>query len=138
MMSGERTKKGFYFNCVSGEGATASDACIETMISRLWQIENAYHTDEDAQRVLIEDRDVIHLWDQQGALMNGHYQLPIPFKSNLPKTPDNLVLAKLSLHGLKRRLQRDEDLRQRYTEEMRKLVDKGYAEHVLYYHGVAG
>lgn len=61
-------------------------------------------------------------------MVDGHYQLPIPFKNEVPWMADNLILAKQRLQGLKRRLLRSEDLRARYTEEMEKLVEKGYAE----------
>ena len=74
------------------------------------------------------DREVIHLWDEQGRMVDGHYQLPIPFKTESPRMEDNLTLAKQRLQSLKRRLLKSDNLRKRYTEEMEKLVEKGYAE----------
>ncbi|XP_043211405.1 uncharacterized protein LOC122375894 [Amphibalanus amphitrite] len=59
----------------------------------------------------------------------GHYEAPLPMKDE--KTmPDNRDLAVARLSQLKRRLLRDEKLRDEYTAFMSDLLLKGYAEPV--------
>ena len=59
---------------------------------------------------------------------DGHYQLPLLWKNASVKLPDSLDMAKRRLESVKRRLERDDMLKIKYTQEMQRVLDKGYAE----------
>lgn len=61
---------------------------------------------------------------------NGHYEMPLPFRTEMPELPNNKLFALRRLQGLKARLQKDQRYRQHYTTFMKELLDKGYAQPV--------
>ncbi len=65
----------------------------------------------------MEDKVVINLWSRRWNIVDGHYQLPIPFWHAHLKLPDNKRMAEQRLQGLKGRLQRHLQLGERYKEK---------------------
>ena len=121
-------RPGFMLSSLTNTNGICFNGGLEAMIGRLWEVENAYETRGSTRLMSARDQEVIHLWDEQGRLVNGHYQLPIPFKSEVPWMDDNLTFARQRLWSLKRRLLKNENLHRRYTIEMEKLMKRGYAE----------
>ncbi|XP_013402058.1 uncharacterized protein LOC106167743 [Lingula anatina] len=74
------------------------------------------------------DEKVLLLWERECRLSNGHYELPIPWKTD-KKVPNNLVAAAPRLSSLKRSIT-NKGIMPQYHEEMDKLLKKGYAEKV--------
>ena len=56
--------------------------------------------------------------------------MPIPFKDAKPELPNNRCVAEKRLQLLGRRLNQDDELRDKYLSGMKDLFDKGYAEPV--------
>ena len=61
---------------------------------------------------------------------DGHYQMPLPFREEDPKLPNNKMLAIHRMKGLQVRMDKDEDYRQKYNTAMDEVLTKGYAEKV--------
>lgn len=61
---------------------------------------------------------------------DSHYELPLPFKQELVKLPNNKEVALNRLSKLKRRLQHDSRYRKDYLLFMAEVIDRGYAERV--------
>ena len=95
-----------------------------TDINKLWEIDNEGFEKSDMS---ILDKRVINLWDTQCKKVNGHYELPIPWKDPEESLPNNFVLAEKQLHNLIGRLDWDK-LYDRYDNEITKLLDSKYAE----------
>ena len=76
-----------------------------------------------------EDKSVIDLWDRECVKIDGHYQLPIPWKNRDSPLPNNFQVAKSRLDSLCKKLKRD-NLTERYDQEITKLLANGYAEKV--------
>ncbi|KAJ8047035.1 hypothetical protein HOLleu_05917 [Holothuria leucospilota] len=92
--------------------------------NQLWLLENEGlegHSWSD------EDKSVMELWNQECRLIDGHYELPIPWKDRNDPLPNNYVVAKSRLDSLMKRLKK-QDLVDRYQIEINKLLDNGYAE----------
>ena len=47
--------------------------------------------------------------DKSEALVNGHYQLKLPFRQSPPRFPDGLPEAKKGLYWLEKKMERDPD-----------------------------
>ena len=99
---------------------------LEQQFENLWRIES---DDVDRCGFSLDDRKVLEMWDRETVFIDGHYSVPIPWKQERPCLPDNMRVALHRLHGLRRRLEKNE-LMSRYDEGVRKFLDRGYAEKV--------
>ena len=61
---------------------------------------------------------------------SGHYEMPLPFKQEHTRLPDNKSMALKRLSQLKRRLDKDETYRKDYEKFMDGIIDKGFCEMV--------
>ena len=77
-----------------------------------------------------EDRRTYGLMNDSVKFVDGHYELPLPWRHDHQELPDNRTMAVKRLGGLKRRLLTDVSLKDRYNQQMQILLDKGYAEPV--------
>ena len=62
------------------------------------QLERMYNkefgdTNGDLEGMSIEDRKAREIMDQSATLVNGHYQIRLPFRQEFPKLPDSLSTA---------------------------------------------
>ncbi|XP_071848513.1 uncharacterized protein [Apostichopus japonicus] len=103
-----------------------STSTIQTDVSRLWEIENA---GLDLPSSSYEDKLVISLWDKEHRKVDGHHELPIPWRDRSETLPNNFVVAKTRLDSLYKKLVRNGSY-DRYNAEIVKLVDNCYAEAV--------
>ena len=78
-----------------------------------------------------EDRVAFELMQNSVKIVDGHFQLPLLWRNKSVKLPNNLLVAKNRLESLKRRLTKDPQLHQCYTETMQMYIDRGYAEQVF-------
>ena len=62
--------------------------------------------------------------------VDGHYQMPLPFRNPNPTIESNKVLAIQRLRGLVRRFKRDDEYFQHYVVCMKDVISSGYAEPV--------
>ena len=75
-----------------------------------------------------EDRKAYELMKDSVQLIGGHFQLPLLWRSEDVKLPNNRVQAERRLNSLKRRLNKDKGLHQKYVKTMQKYIDCGHAE----------
>ena len=101
---------------------------IEEQVNKLWAIEDAIDRNGDVS-LSYEDRCVVDLWQREIQLVEGHYQLPIPWKNPDRPLPNNIVIASTRLHSLRKSLSK-KGLTDRYDTEIQKMLNKGYAEKV--------
>jgi len=77
-----------------------------------------------------EDRRTYSLMSQSIEFVDGHYQLPLPWRHDFQVLPNNLKTVEKRLMGLKRHLLKDPEIREKYVEQMRIMIEKGYTEKV--------
>ena len=101
------------------------------MVARMWETEFEPGTSIFDDSFSKEDRLAHTLMQSEICTIDGHYQLPLlwkePYKNQLS---NNLPLAQRRLTSLKRRLQRDDNLRVKYAEVVESYLSKGYAREV--------
>ena len=105
-----------------------SDPAVD--VDRLWDIEHEGLESVDSG-FSQNDKRVVDLWNQEIKLIDGHYQIPIPWKDGVV-VPNNFMTAKSRLVSLQRSLDK-RGLMERYEGEIVKLLDSGYAEPVPIY-----
>ncbi|XP_042889909.1 uncharacterized protein LOC122264893 [Penaeus japonicus] len=100
---------------------------LESNLFKLWDLEGVNSEDSGMSR---NDQKILETWDRKMTLENSHYTLNIPFKTETPYLPNNYNLAERRLRMLGKRLDKDVNLKKKYTGEIHKLLEKGYAEEV--------
>ena len=115
-----------FISASSGVESFEFDA-IESSLERLWDMEtdNLYI---DGKGPSVEDLRVVELWDNETKFVNGHFEIPIPWRPNI-HVPNNKCMALRRLHNLLSTLEK-KNLREQYESEINKLLLKGYAEAV--------
>ena len=101
-----------------------STTILDKRIDRLWELEEI-GMPHDVLEMSIEDQRVIKLWDQECTVVNGHFQLPMPWKGIVPVMPDNFNAASSRLDRLYASLTRRSMVKQ-YDEQIRNMVAQGY------------
>ena len=77
-----------------------------------------------------QDKQALSIYDASARLVDGHYQIAIPWKYHHPDLPNNKPLAEHRLNLLRKKLLKDPELYSRYSAFMTDLFDKGYAKKV--------
>ncbi|XP_038060160.1 uncharacterized protein LOC119731170 [Patiria miniata] len=78
----------------------------------------------------LDDKKAVKTWNDSVNLVDGHYQLDIPFKSDTPDLPENRIVAERRLQSLAKRFTKDPGLHSRYCAEIQNLLSRGFAERV--------
>lgn len=78
-----------------------------------------------------EDRKWIRkVEDSCRPISNGHYEIAMPFREEVPALSDNRSMAMKRMEGLKRRFHKDKGLFKDYCKFMEDMIEKGHAEEV--------
>ena len=99
----------------------------EKMLSKqLEHLHNAEFGDTlvDEQSLLFEDRRAKQIMDESVALVNGHYQLELPFWQSPPYLPDSLPDAKKRLYWLEKKMERDPEFHKCYASVVNKYQEE--------------
>ena len=99
---------------------------LQEKVERIWQLESSGIYEQE-KGMSVKDRRVLELWDEKVSFSGGHYILPIPFKNPTLKLPDNQQMVEKQLSSLRRKLSKNQDLHQKYTDGMNDLLKQGYA-----------
>jgi len=75
----------------------------------------------------VEDQRALRQMESSVNLVNGHYQLGLPWKHNTVNLPNNREFALERLRYLKKRFQRDPHLFKKYKDTINGYVSSGYA-----------
>ncbi len=74
-----------------------------------------------------EDSEASVKLDDESSLVDGHYQVPMLWKSENSKLPDNIGLARKRFKLLRAKLQNDPILYEKYKDTFSRYATKGYA-----------
>ncbi len=132
-----KTKLGWTLNGpVGGKQNKEVTACYiysDTLLSQ--QVDNYFKLDDLGGKihkipVSINDQRAIAVWEKDTRIIDGHYSTSIPFRQRPPQLPNNKYMAEHRLSLLKKRLMKDDYLKERYNKEMLDLLKKGHSEQV--------
>lgn len=77
-----------------------------------------------------QDEKFLRKVEESIKLVDGHYQLALPFKTDDVKLPNNRPVAEQRLAHLQRKFKRKPEFHERYKEFMDSVFEKDYAEEV--------
>ena len=106
----------------------------EEMLSK--QLEYLYNAEfgdtlvDVEQSLSLEDRRAKQIMDESVALVNGHYQLKLPFRQSPPCLPDSLPEAKKRLYWLEKKMERDPEFHKCYASVVYKYQEEASSRQV--------
>ena len=80
------------------------------------------------KEVSIEDRRVYSLFKSSVKFVDGHFELPLPWRHDDQILPNNKEMALKRLKPLEKRFIRDKNFKAQYSEQIQGMIDKNYAE----------
>ncbi len=98
----------------------------DTLVARLYNNEFGDTDDPEIACNSVEDEVALSLAERSVRLIDGHYEVAVPWKTPCKDLHDNKSIAQHRLYQLKRRLIRDERLRSKYIETMNSHEAKHY------------
>ena len=77
-----------------------------------------------------EDRRALAILESSARLVDGHYQLALPWRCRPPSLMNNRCVALHRLHFLEKRFQKDPSLMEKYCKTVNDYIAKGHARKV--------
>ncbi|KAK4467585.1 hypothetical protein MN116_000249, partial [Schistosoma mekongi] len=74
----------------------------------------------------VEDKKALSIVESSTSLVDGHFQVGLPWKRGRPELPNNYEMASRRLKCLRRRFARDRHLLEKYRLVMNRHLSKGY------------
>ena len=102
---------------------------LSQQLETFWKLEGDNLLADESKAMSINDQKALKLWSD-APNEDNHYVAKIPFKSNTTLLPNNRSHALSRLHSLNKRLQKNEWLKNKYTAEMKRMLERGYAEEI--------
>ena len=99
---------------------------LDQQVERVWKLESS-ELYNDSRAMSVRDKLATTGWEKTATYEDGHYTLPIPFRREEPRLPDNRQMAELRLRSLQGKLEKNPELSKRYAEGMEDSLSKGYA-----------
>lgn len=120
----ESTENHVYINLTSAEHKDL-DEKLELLYDGDFQ--DAY---SEKEGMSIEDRKAKRIMDMSATLVNGHYQLRLPFRQDPPNLPDSRPTAQKRLEWLKKRMEKDGSFKEKYAQVVEKYRTEGSSKEV--------
>ena len=75
----------------------------------------------------VNDRKALAVWDASVHVVNGHYELDIPFKQTPPTLPDNRKMVERRPGYLRRKIENNPEFGEKYKAGINEYIKEGYA-----------
>ena len=99
-------------------------------LERLWNHDFQDLNSSEKVSNSVEDERALRVMEKSAKLVNGHYQVALPWRREPPDIPNNKIIAECRLRSLKNRLKKDDNMFERYTKAVQEYIDKGHAQKV--------
>ena len=103
---------------------TDFDRRISEQLDKLYNTE--FHDSLIEETALsIDDAEAEKIMVDSAKRVNGHYEISLPFRHGAPSLKNNLEIARKRLDSLKRKLERDENLKKSYFNVLKQYEREG-------------
>ena len=99
-------------------------------LNRMMEIDFSERKVENERSLSQEDKLFLKKVKQGTKKVEGHYEIPLPFREDDVIMPDNRAQVEQKAYWIKKKLLKDNLLRKQYTEFMNDMLVKGYARKV--------
>ena len=105
-----------------------SDELLEKQVECLWKMDEVKPSGMLLEHEMSKnDRYALKLMQDSKRLIDGHYQLSLPWRPGAPSLKSNYPQALQRLKCLQNRFEKNANLKQLYVQEVEEYVSKGYA-----------
>ena len=101
---------------------------LNQQLERLWKTDFENSEVETRVSASVEDKRALEVMERTLKMVDGHYQVALPWRYDPPYLPNNRVVAEQTGLLLKKRLLRDEAMPEKYKATMTDYIEKGHAE----------
>ena len=105
-----------------------NDDTLSSDVQKLWEMEDYELINSEKRSMSVNDQKVMNHWNDNVEFRDGHYILPIPFKEEDQRFPNNIKGIDERMSSLRRKLLKDDGLRLRYDREIKDFLRDGHAE----------
>lgn len=103
---------------------------MSRQLKRMYDAEFTESLSSTKQAMPTEDHSALAILEISACMVDGHHQLALPWRYNPPCLPNSRPVAECRLHSLRRRLQKDPSLKEKYWETVNVYIVKGHARKV--------
>lgn len=107
--------------------AATDDFTLNKQVELFWKLESFGNASDNSKPKSLEDKRAEKVIEGTIGKIDGHYQMGLLWKHGDPRLPDNRSVAEIRLRHLRRRLERDQELKKKYLAIIDDYVEKGYA-----------
>ena len=118
-------------DCYASEILIYKDTTFEELLRRAHAVDFC-EEEGNGRELSIEDRQFLEMMKENVKMDNGHYCLPLPFRSNDEELPNNKGLTVRRMESTRRKMLKDSTFAKEYVAFMENLVTKGYATEAKY------
>ncbi|XP_072174663.1 uncharacterized protein [Diadema setosum] len=106
------------------------DGSLKQQLKQFWRVDFGGYLNQDNVGDSVEDLRALKVMKESAVMVDGHYQVALPWRSFPPVLPNNRRLAEARLGYLKKRLEKNEALHEKYVDTVSDYIAKGYAKEV--------
>ena len=100
---------------------------LEQQLQQLLDLDNTGIGDSGSKAMSQNDRQALTILNKTVRMVNGHYEVGMLWKSEETWLPDNRNMAAAQLQTLRRKLDKNAELRENYKAFVDDYLEKGYA-----------
>jgi hypothetical protein len=115
-------------HCVNWIGA--EESCLEHIIQKMFEHEFNEKGYAEKTAMSVEDNQALEIAESSLAYSAGRYEVSLPWKTGCLSLPDNYAMAERRVQMLKKRLDKDTQLRIKYFDLIENYNKKGYIRKV--------
>jgi len=103
---------------------------LQEQLAALYDTDFTENARDSRSEWSVNDKKFISLVENSVQMVDGHFQIGLPFKNPSLPVPNNKSQAEVYAKRLKHKLSQNEQLYEQYTDFMNNLEDQGYCERV--------
>ena len=100
---------------------------ISAQLERLYKAQFNGNISSTERRMSVEDLKAKQIMDDSVKLVNGHYQMKLSFSKPEMVLPESRTVAERKLEWLKRKFEKNPELKEQYAKVLGKYEEEGYS-----------
>ena len=103
---------------------------LQEQLEKLWKTDFRDSVVSSSTSPSIEDKKALEKMERSLKMIDGHYQVALPWRTDPPYLPSNRSMVERRAALLRKRLLRDQDLVSKYNTTMNEYIEQGHAVRV--------
>ena len=109
---------------------TCHEDPLQQQLKQFWESDYGGYLMDEKTGDSVEDIHALKTMQDSATIVEGHYEVGLPWRHWPPNLPNNRHVAEARLRYLKKKLEKNGPVHEKYTATVEDYVTKGYAEKV--------